>query len=105
MFLTDLEVLRLHYAHTLKHWYDRAVAAKDAIVDLYDERFYRMWIFYLAGSHISFAEGGMVNYQLQFARSRRALPITRDYMAEAERTLHAGNDVAAAPTPSQRRTA
>ncbi len=105
MFMTDLEVLRLHYAYTLKQWYDRCVAAKDAIVALYDERFYRMWIFYLAGSYVSFAEGGMVNYQLQFSRSRTALPITRDYMAEAERALGAGNDVAAVPTPAQRQSA
>lgn len=86
-FLTDLEVLRLHYAYTLKAWYDRTVAAHDAIVDLYDERFFRMWTYYLAGSYVSFVNGGLVNYQLQFARSRTALPITRDYMLEAEAAL------------------
>ncbi|WP_448659038.1 class I SAM-dependent methyltransferase [Sphingomonas sp. CJ99] len=87
MFVTDVEVLRLHYAYTLQHWYDRAVAAKDRIVALYDERFYRMWLYYLAGSCVSFRHGGLVNYQVQFARSREALPITRDYMAEAEAAL------------------
>lgn len=87
MFVTDVEVLRLHYAHTLQHWYDRAVAAKDQIVALYDERFYRMWLYYLAGSCVSFRHGGLVNYQVQFARSREALPITRDYIAEAEARL------------------
>lgn len=86
-FLTDVEVLRLHYAHTLKAWYDRTVAAHDAIVDLYDERFFRMWTYYLAGSYVSFVNGGLVNYQLQFSRSRTALPITRDYMGEAEAAL------------------
>ncbi|OAN66313.1 SAM-dependent methyltransferase [Sphingomonas sp. TDK1] len=86
-FLTDVEVLRMHYGHTLKAWYDRTVAAHDAIVALYDERFYRMWTYYLAGSYVSFMNGGLVNYQLQFSRSRTALPLTRDYMAEAEATL------------------
>ncbi len=86
-FMTDVEVLRLHYAKTLKHWYDRTVAAREAIVALYDERFYRMWCFYLAGCFVSFEYGGLVNYQLQFSRSRHALPLTRDYMIEDERAL------------------
>ena len=86
-FMTDVEVLRLHYAKTLKHWYERTVAARDAIVGLYDERFYRMWLFYLAGCHVSFEYGGLVNYQLQFSRSRDALPLTRDYMFDGEREL------------------
>lgn len=86
-FLTDVEVLRLHYAHTLQHWYDRTVAAQAQIVALYDERFYRMWTYYLAGSLVSFRNGGLVNYQLQYARSRDILPITRDYMAQAEQAL------------------
>lgn len=89
MFLTDVEVLRLHYAHTLAHWYDRVVAAKNAIIDLYDERFYRMWTYYLAGCEVSFRHGGLVNYQLQYARDRHALPITRDYMMETEDRLRA----------------
>jgi cyclopropane-fatty-acyl-phospholipid synthase len=88
-FLTDVEVLRLHYGYTLEHWYHRTVAARDQIVALYDERFYRMWTFYLAGSCIAFRSGGLVNYQLQFSRSRHALPITRDYMLEGERALSA----------------
>ena len=87
-YISDVEVLRRHYGYTLKAWYDRTVAAKDRIVALYDERFYRMWTFYLAGSYASFMSGGMVNYQVQFAKDRDALPITRDYMAEQERALH-----------------
>jgi cyclopropane-fatty-acyl-phospholipid synthase len=87
MILTDVEVLRLHYSYTLDHWYDRTVAARDAIVALYDEDFYRMWQFYLAGAAAAFRFGGMVNYQLQFARNRHVLPITRDYMFEEERRL------------------
>ncbi len=91
IFPTDIEVLRLHYAHTLKAWYDRTVAAKDEIVALYDERFFRMWTFYLAGSYVGFLNGGLVNYQLQLSRSRTALPITRDYMIEAEAALRAAS--------------
>jgi cyclopropane-fatty-acyl-phospholipid synthase len=87
MYCTDVEVLRLHYAMTLEHWYARTVAAKDDIVRLYDERFYRMWTYYLAGSTVSFRYGGLVNYQLQFARDRHTLPITRDYIAAAEQAL------------------
>jgi cyclopropane-fatty-acyl-phospholipid synthase len=84
---SDIETLRLHYAHTLEHWYARTFAAHDAIVDLYDERFYRMWSFYLAGAICAFRYGGLANYQLQYIRNRRALPITRDYMAAAEAGL------------------
>ncbi|ODP39647.1 SAM-dependent methyltransferase [Sphingomonas turrisvirgatae] len=87
LFLTDVEVLRLHYAYTLQAWYDRAVAAREQIVALYDERFFNMWTFYLAGSLTAFRNGGLVNYQLQFSRSRSELPITRDYMAQAEQLL------------------
>ena len=87
MFLADVEVLRLHYAWTLKEWYARTVAHRDEIVALYDERFFRMWTFYLAGAACAFEQGGLVNYQLQFARSRTALPVTRDYMLEGERAL------------------
>ena len=84
MFLTDVEVLRLHYAYTLQHWYDRTVAAQEQIVALYDAPFFRMWQFYLAGALCAFKYGGLVNYQLQFAKNRHVLPITRDYMAVAE---------------------
>lgn len=88
MFPTDVEVLRVHYALTIDHWYDRTVAARKAIVALYDERFYRMWQFYLAGASASFRHGGLCNYQVQLSRSRLELPITRDYIAEGE-TIYA----------------
>ncbi|WP_267396293.1 MULTISPECIES: cyclopropane-fatty-acyl-phospholipid synthase family protein [unclassified Sphingomonas] len=87
LFPTDIEVLRVHYALTIDHWYDRTVTAKDQIVALYDERFYRMWTFYLAGAAAAFRTGGMVNYQIQLSRSRLTLPLTRDYMIEGERAL------------------
>jgi cyclopropane-fatty-acyl-phospholipid synthase len=86
-YLSDVEVLRRHYGYTLKAWYDRAVAARDEIVRIYDERFFRMWTFYLAGSYAAFMYGGLVNFQLQFTRHRDALPLTRDYMADEERRL------------------
>lgn len=84
---SDVETLRLHYALTIEHWYRRTVAARDAIVALYDERFYRMWTFYLAGAVSAFRHGGLCNYQVQFVRDRRALPLTRDYMGAAEAAL------------------
>ena len=80
----DIETLRLHYAYTLRHWLERTRKAKDKIVALYDERFFRMWEFYLAGGVVAFESGSMCNYQLQYVRDRNTLPITRDYMAEAE---------------------
>ncbi|WEK43844.1 MAG: cyclopropane-fatty-acyl-phospholipid synthase [Candidatus Sphingomonas colombiensis] len=87
MFPTDVEVLRLHYSWTLDHWYDRTVAAKDEIVALYDEAFYRMWTFYLAGAAAAFRHGGLCNYQVQLTKGRLAVPVTRDYMFEGERAL------------------
>jgi cyclopropane-fatty-acyl-phospholipid synthase len=87
--VADVETLRLHYAHTIAHWYARVTERRDDIVALYDERFFRMWQFYLAGAMAAFRHGGMVNYQVQYIRSRHALPITRDYMSEAETRLRA----------------
>lgn len=84
---SDIETLRLHYAKTLRTWYANCEANRDAIVAMYDERFYRMWTFYLAGATAAFEHGGMGNYQIQFVRSRNALPITRDYIAAAEARL------------------
>jgi cyclopropane-fatty-acyl-phospholipid synthase len=84
MIVADIETLRLHYGMTLDHWYDRTMAAKDAIVAFYDERFFRMWTFYLAGARAAFVHGNLCNYQIQYIRNRHALPITRDYMREVE---------------------
>jgi cyclopropane-fatty-acyl-phospholipid synthase len=84
---TDVETLRLHYAYTLDEWLLRCTAAHDEIVALYDEAFYRMWTFYLAGAASSFRHGTMCNYQLQYIKRRRALPITRDYIGLAEAQL------------------
>lgn len=89
MHVSDVEVLRLHYAHTLQAWYNRTTAARAEIIALYDARFFRMWQFYLAGALCAFKYGGLVNYQVQFAKGRHALPITRDYMGESERDYRA----------------
>ena len=87
LMVTDVEVLRLHYGLTIREWYRRTMAHRTEIVALYDERFFRLWTFYLAGAATVFEHGGMVNYQVQYARDRRALPITRDYMIEAEQAM------------------
>ena len=84
---TDVETLRLHYGRTIREWYARCVANKAAIVALHDERFYRMWTFYLAGAATVFESGSMCNYQIQYTRSRHALPITRGYLAAGEQAL------------------
>jgi cyclopropane-fatty-acyl-phospholipid synthase len=85
LIVSDVENLRLHYAHTLRHWLARATRARAKIEALYDARFFRMWEFYLAGGIVMFEHGAACNYQLQYVRDRRALPITRDYMLETER--------------------
>ena len=82
---SDVEMLRLHYAYTLRHWLERATKARDKIEALYDARFFRMWEFYLAGGIVMFESGAACNYQVQYVRDRNAVPITRDYMIEAER--------------------
>ncbi len=88
---TDIETLRLHYAKTLREWYARCEANKDAIIAMIDERFYRMWTFYLSGATAAFESGGMGNYQIQFTRNRRALPMTRDYIEAEEKRLLSGS--------------
>jgi cyclopropane-fatty-acyl-phospholipid synthase len=83
----DVETLRLHYAKTLRAWYARCADQREAIVAMFDERFYRMWTFYLAGATAAFESGAMCNYQIQYTRSRHALPLTRDYLVPAEQAL------------------
>ncbi len=100
--ISDFEVLRVHYAYTLDHWLRRTQAAKAKIIALYDERFYRMWEFYLAGGVVAFENGSMCNYQVQYIRDRNAVPITRDYMVEAEQKYRA-LDAASRPAPKPKR--
>jgi len=85
--VTDIEILRLHYAETLKHWRQRFMANRKRAIEIYDERFARMWEFYLAGSEASFRWQDMVVFQLQIARKNDTLPITRDYIHEGEMEL------------------
>ncbi len=80
LIVTDIEILRLHYAETLRHWRRRFAANRDAIAALYDERFCRMFEFYLAGSELAFRRMGHVNFQIQLAREQTAVPLSRDYI-------------------------
>jgi cyclopropane-fatty-acyl-phospholipid synthase len=83
--LTDIEILRLHYAETLKAWRERFLAHRREAAALYDERFCRIWDFYLAASEAVFRYGDHVVFQLQFSRRRDAVPTTRDYILAWER--------------------
>lgn len=85
--VTDLEVLRLHYAETLRHWRQRFMANRTRAVELYDERFARMWEFYLAAAETAFRYQGLVIHQIQFAKSVSSLPLTRDYIHMQEENL------------------
>ncbi len=84
-FATDIEVLRLHYAETLRAWRRRFMANREEISQLYDERFCRMWEFYLVGSELAFRRQGHIVWQLQMAKQVDTVPLTRDYMFEWER--------------------
>lgn len=83
----DVEAMRFHYSHTLEEWYNRTVLHRDEIVEMYDERFYRMWLFYLAGAEQSFRHGTLVNWQIQYVKDRAAIPMTGDYVYEESRRL------------------
>ena len=89
LWATDIEILRLHYAYTLQHWYDRVQARRAEIEALYDARFFRMWSFYLASAIIAFRHDGHMNAQIQLARHRDAVPLTRDYIGETEKLYRA----------------
>ncbi|MGZ8350232.1 MAG: class I SAM-dependent methyltransferase, partial [Allosphingosinicella sp.] len=84
LIVSDVEAVRYHYAHTLQEWYHRTNNAREEIIELYDERFFRMWQFYLAGAEAAFRYGGLVNWQLQYLKRRDAIPMTRDFIFEEE---------------------
>jgi len=105
MIVSDVETLRLHYAYTLRHWLERATKARAKIVKMYDERFFRMWEFYLAGGIVMFESGAACNFQVQYVRDRRALPITRDYMIEAEERYRKIGRAPANATSQRKKTA
>jgi cyclopropane-fatty-acyl-phospholipid synthase len=80
LFITDIEILRLHYADTLKAWRQRFTQNRDRVAALYDERFCRMWEFYLIGAELAFRNEGEFVFQMQLARNQLAVPMTRDYI-------------------------
>ena len=87
LYVTDIEILRLHYARTLREWYLRFADHRERAKELYDERFCRMWEFYLAVSECAFRYVGMNNFQIQFVKNQHALPLTRNYMIAEEDRL------------------
>ncbi|MFQ5971038.1 MAG: class I SAM-dependent methyltransferase [Alphaproteobacteria bacterium] len=91
LWITDVEILRLHYADTVREWRRRFQANRDRAKDLYDERFCRMWEFYLSGAEIAFRRMGQMVFQMQLAKRQDAVPLVRDYVTDWERnppTLH-----------------
>lgn len=92
LWVTDIEILRLHYAQTIAHWRRRFAGNRDAIASLYDERFCRMFEFYLSGCELAFRRMGHMNWQMQLTHKPDAVPLTRDYMAEAERLPLVGDN-------------
>jgi cyclopropane-fatty-acyl-phospholipid synthase len=87
LLVCDIEILRLHYAETLKAWRERFMARREEAVQLYDERFARMWEFYLAVSEMGFRKQNMMNFQIQLARRQGVVPTTRDYVGHEEARL------------------
>jgi cyclopropane-fatty-acyl-phospholipid synthase len=87
LLVCDIEILRLHYAETLKIWRERFMARREEAVQLYDERFARMWEFYLASSEMSFRKQNMMNFQIQIAKRQDIVPMTRDYIVNEEARL------------------
>jgi cyclopropane-fatty-acyl-phospholipid synthase len=95
LIVTDIEILRLHYAETLREWRQRFMAARSEVLELYDERFLRMWEFYLASCEVSFRRWGFMVWQIQVSRRIDAVPLTRDYIQNWERRHAAGGAIAA----------
>ena len=80
LIVSDIEVLRTHYAHTLKHWKERFINNKDKVLKMFDEKFFRMFEFYLSSCEMAFKHGDQVVYQLQLTKTLNAAPSTRDYI-------------------------
>jgi cyclopropane-fatty-acyl-phospholipid synthase len=100
----DIEILRLHYAKTIAHWRRRFAANRDTIASIYDERFCRMFEMYLAGSELAFSVQDHMVFQIQLARRQDAVPLTRDYIAQAERPIRRQAAAAYEDTPAQLHT-
>ena len=80
LIITDLEILKIHYAHTLKHWKERFIQNKDKVVEMFDEKFFRMYEFYLTSCESAFKFGDQVVYQIQLSKKLDTVPSTRDYI-------------------------
>jgi cyclopropane-fatty-acyl-phospholipid synthase len=89
LLVTDIEILRLHYAETLKAWRERFLAHREAVERLYDARFVRMWEFYLAASEMAFREQAMMVFQIQLTKRQGVVPMTRDYIVHETQRLRA----------------
>src|SRR6202162_43638 len=87
LLVCDVEILRLHYAETLKAWRERFMARREGGVQLYEESFARMWEFYLAASEMSFRKQNLMNFQIQLTKRQGVVPITRDYITREEERL------------------
>jgi cyclopropane-fatty-acyl-phospholipid synthase len=92
LWVTDLEFLRVHYATTLKHWHERFEANRAKVAAMYDERFCRMWEFYLISAEMMFRTGAQEVFHMQLARKRDAVPIVRDYIVDTQRSIVASGD-------------
>jgi cyclopropane-fatty-acyl-phospholipid synthase len=95
LWITDIEILRLHYAETLRAWRRRFMQNRERAKAIYDERFCRMWEMYLVGSEIAFRRHGHLVFQMQLAKAVDTVPIVRDYMLDTERAAALGADRAA----------
>ena len=80
LIISDLEVLRLHYSLTLRHWKERFLSKKDKILEMFDEKFFRIWEFYLTGCEMEFKWGQQVVFQFQLSKELKSTPITRNYI-------------------------
>jgi len=80
LIVSDIEVLKLHYSHTLRHWKENCIRNREKITEMFDERFFRMWEFYLAGCEVAFKWGDQVVYQFQLTKNYTSTPTTRDYI-------------------------
>jgi len=80
LIISDIEVLRMHYAHTLRHWKERFLSKKETVLEMFDEKFFRMWEFYLASCEMAFKWGDQVVFQLQLSKGNISVPTTRDYI-------------------------
>jgi cyclopropane-fatty-acyl-phospholipid synthase len=99
LLVTDIEILRLHYADTLKAWRQRFLAHREEVERVYDERFVRMWEFYLAACEMRFRKQNLMVFQIQLAKRQAVVPLTRDYIGREEARLRALEEKSRPPWP------